>query len=199
VNRETEHSTSAPAAASGATADKSRSSAEPWQARFNAALAEWRKTCCQYKADADAAPCGAPPHRVKMVSDEKNPGGQIMLVDCARDHKEQWAFAVTAQEMEASLADAEKAAGRARAATEEAEGRDPNKARLLITMDMKTQEVTIEPWVPTPGLGVQLAGHALAYFFSQLNALPTRPADGIHLATKKEIVHPTTGRVLKGK
>lgn len=83
---------------------------------------------------------------------------------------------------------------RAEALTPPAAAKDPMKASLKISMDLKTQQVEIDPWVPNPGLGIQLAGMLLAHFFAEQQAnIAAQPSGGLKLPEKR-LIDPKTGK-----
>lgn len=161
-----------------------------FQDRFAAKLEEWRKEGCSVvvkKEDGDSF-CGGKPHRSKM---NKPVDGIVkMVVDCEHGHAEVWSFDVPEEELNAELK--AQAAAAAEAEKNGAEGRDPMKASIKITLDLRTQEVAIEPWVPTPGMGLQLAAMLTAHFTGQFNA-GTKPAK---LFTPNKTIVDSKGKVL---
>ena len=167
----------------------------PFTERFTAALEGWRKEGCPVVVGEGThkKACGAPPHRTKM--EPKNAAGDIvMVIDCAAEHPDVWRFAVPEVEMKAELERQAKASREA-----EANGgktMDPMKASLKITMDLRTQEVAIDPWVPTPGIGIQLAGILMSHFFAQMQASSKAGAKPRIVTPAKGIVHPVTGKPL---
>lgn len=180
----------------GATTDaKSPDTNKPtFQDRFNAKLEEWRKTGCPVVVGEglDKKACGGRPHRSTMKPKDAD-GNVAMVIDCENGHAGVWEFKVAEAELQADLA-------RQQAAAKEAEktgavSRDPMKASIKITMDLTTQQFTIEQWVPTPGLGIQLAGTLMSHFFAQLQAGNAPKGPKIHTPTKG-LVDPKTGRLL---
>lgn len=168
-----------------ATDDKSHDADKPaltpFQTRFNEALEGWKKEGCSVVLDAGTDKerfCGAKPHGVKIEPADAD-GNVIMAVDCAERHARVWTFKVPEVEMKTELARQKEAAKTA--------ARDPLKASVSITLDLRTQEVSIEPWVPTPGVGLQLAAMLTAHFQREFMAG--------HLAAEKagKIVTPPAG------
>lgn len=177
------------------TPDKSQNSSKSYQERFNAALREWKTYGCQHAGGDNINPqgkevCGGDPHRVRMLPADES-GHFTLSVGCASGHDDVWHFKVSEAEMRADLA--QKAAAAQQAGADAGrDARNPDKAFLKITMDMKTQEVSIDPWVPNPGLGIQLAGILMSHFFAQLQSAGA-PAPKLALPEKR-ILHPKTGR-----
>lgn len=172
-----------------ATPDKSPNTDKPksYQDRFQDAIEAWRKEGCPERThSAEEAPevCGKPPHRVKM-SPKDSAGFHTMSVDCSAGHQNVWTFEVSAEEMQEDLEARAAADAKAHGEDGAVTARDPMKATLKITMDLKTQQVDIEPWVPTPGMGIQLAGILMAHFFAQMQAtFSAAPAGGLVLPKK---------------
>lgn len=164
---------------------------ENFQDRLNAALEKWRNEGCPRPGDDDPKTviCGSRPHLTKM--DPKDADGNIVMhINCAAGHEDVWQFKIPAVEMQAELARQQAAA--AEAERNGGKAKDPMKASVKITMDLKTQEVTIDPWVPTPGMGIQLAGILMSHFFAQMQA-NAAPANRLKLPPQG-LVHPKTGR-----
>lgn len=160
---------------------------ENFQDRLNAALEKWRDEGCPINGNLGA--CGARPHLTKM-SPKDAEGNIVMSIACAEGHEDVWQFKIPAVEMQAELARQQAAA--AEAERNGGKAKDPMKASVKITMDLKTQEVTIDPWVPTPGMGIQLAGILMSHFFAQMQA-NAAPANRLKLPPQG-LVHPKTGR-----
>lgn len=181
---------------SAATPDKSPNISSPtFQERFTAQLEAWRKEGCRRlaKGESETDPaaefCGAAPHRSKM---NKPVDGIVkMVVDCAAGHAEVWSFDVAEADLKAELKRNAEAA--AEAEKNGKEGRDPMKASVKITLDLRTQEVAIDPWVPTPGMGLQLAAMLTAHFTALFNA-GSKPAK--LFTPNKSLVHPVNGKIL---
>jgi hypothetical protein len=124
-------------------------------------------------------------------------GKILMHVDCENGHEDVWQFALTKDELTQAIQEQAAAAQRARDAGSANAPKDPTKAYATITMDVATQQVSIDCFVATPGLGIQLAGILMSHFFAQLQAT-SRPAGapgGLKLPPKG-IVHPKTGRLV---
>lgn len=165
-----------------------------FQERFTAQLEEWRKVGCPVVVGdgLEKRPCGSMPHRTKMLPKDAE-GNVWMVVDCQAEHEEVWKFSFPHAELVAEME-------RQKAASAEAEktggiSKDPSKASVKITLDLRTQEFTIEPWVPTPGLGLQLAATLMAHFSQQLMMGFKAPHAGL-IVPKKGIVDPKTGKQL---
>lgn len=181
------------AAGPAATADKSQNSNKTFQERFNEALEGWRKEGChRISSDTGTKLCGAAPHRAKMLPVDAD-GNVSMVVDCASGHSDVWKFKVAEAEMKDELARQQSAAVRA---AEDAGkvARDPMKATLKITMDLKTQAISIDQWVPTPGMGIQLAGILMSHFFAQIQQAGAADQSGLALPPEKKLIDPKTGK-----
>lgn len=176
------------------TPAKSPSSDKPetFQDRFNAALETWRKEGCAHVMEGAEGvhACGARPHRAKMSKPDAA-GNVTMSVDCVAGHADVWSFVVPAAEMKADLERQAKAAAEAQGAA--GGEKDSMKASLKITMDLRTQAVNIEPWVPTPGVGIQLAGILMSHFFAilQEGAKAAQTSSGLALPPEKKILDRT--------
>lgn len=171
-----------------ATRAKSPDTSKPetYQDRFNAALEAWRKEGCSCSKQNDVR-CGARPHRVRMLPKDAD-GNLTMSVDCVDGHEGVWQFKVPAEEMARDAAAQAEAMRRAEADAGSAP-RDPMKASLKITMDLKTQAISIDQWVPTPGVGIQLAGILMSHFFAQIQqAGPAPGAGGLVLPGEKKLL-----------
>lgn len=166
---------------------------ENFQDRFAAALEKWRAEGCTHPTDAGAALCGARPHRTKITPADAE-GNVMMVVDCASGHEGVWTFKVAEAEMKAELRRQAEAAQDAQANGGKA--LDPLVAKVTISMHLKTQEVKIDPWVPTPGLGIQLAGILLSHFFAQMQKTVEASNRAPLQLPKKGIIHPKTGRLV---
>lgn len=168
-----------------------------FQERFNAHLEKWRAEGCGadvINEDGSAvARCGAKPHRTKLLPKDAN-DDVTMQVDCQDGHENVWQFKVPAVELQAELA--RQAAAAKQAEEQGGAAKDPLKASVTIIMDLRTQEVRIEPWVPTPGMGIQLAGILMSHFFAQMQAGAASPAPGKLKLPAKGLVHPKTGKPL---
>lgn len=179
-------------AGAAATADRSPNSDKPqtYQERFNAALEGWRKEGCQTvmgSAEGDFT-CGKPPHRAKMLKPDES-GDVTMSVDCVAGHEDVWQFKIPKAEMEADIKRQADAAAKADADGSKGGARDPMIASVKIMMNLRTQQVEIDPWVPTPGLGIQLAGILMSHFFAQLQASQAAaPAGGLVLPKEKKLL-----------
>lgn len=158
---------------------------EGFQARFNALLAEWKKTGCP--RDKDGHPCGAPPHRVKMLPGTE-PGIVVLHVDCNAGHEDVWQYEVPEAEVKDEAA---------RQASNSPDGynRDAFSAWVKIKMDVRTQQFEVDSWVPTPGLGIQLAGVLQAHFYEKLRLSQKAPAPGKIITPGTKLVDPK-GRAL---
>lgn len=168
-----------------------------FQERFAAQLEKWRDEGCPRAIEAEGndahALCGAPPNAVKM--DKANSEGNIVMhVACKDGHENVWSFSVPQIEMKAELARQAEAAKAAEAAGRKA--LDPMKASVKITMDLATQEVTIEPWVPTPGVGLQLAAILTAHFQDLFVQARKNNAPSKLKLPPNGIIHPKTGKIL---
>ncbi len=182
-------------AGSAETPAKSPDTNKPFQERFNEQLEAWRKEGCPIDVTPDLREkqgkpkvlCGARPHRARMLPAVD--GVITMSVDCVNGHVDVWQFKVSSAEMEKDIAAQSAAATRA---SEDAAGvaRDPLKAVLKITMDLRTQAVDIEPWVPTPGVGIQLAGILMSHFFAEIQAgqAAANERNGIALPPEKKLL-----------
>lgn len=168
-----------------ATPDKSQDTSKPYTERFNAALEGWRKEGCPRSKDDH--PCSALPHRCKILPKDAD-GNFTMSMDCVAGHEDVWQFKISAEEMNNEL---DKQSAAAKEATDNAGKsitRDPMKATLKITMDLRTQQIDIEPWVPTPGIGIQMAGILLSHFFAQLQGTIKQPAPGAIITPSKKLL-----------
>lgn len=165
----------------------------PFQKRFNDALEGWKKDGCSVVLDEKTPTerfCGGKPHRVKM--EEPGEDGQVtMVVDCQAGHERQWEFKVPQDEMKAELARQQEAMKKA--VEDAGKTKDPLKASVTITLDLRTQDVSIEPWVPTPGVGLQLAAMLTAHFSHELMSSKLMKRDTI-VTPPKGILNPKTGK-----
>lgn len=171
-------------AGSVATPDKSQDTSKNFNERFNAQLEAWRAEGCKRQMDGAEGihDCGARPHRVRMLPEDVA-GDIAMSVDCSAGHEGVWVYKVPAVEMQADM---ERQAEAARTA---AGGRDPMVATLKISMNLRTQQVDIEPFVPTPGLGIQLAGILMSHFFAQMQeSVNKSPANGLFTPGPKKLL-----------
>lgn len=169
---------------------KSPDTNKSYQERFNSAIEGWKKDGCPKESTKEAGgPCGAAPHKVGMLPEKD--GYIVMTVNCAAGHERVWEFAVPAAEMKAEVERKMREA--------EASGgikRDPTKASVTITMDLKTQQFSINEFVPTPGLGIQLAGVLMSHYFAKLQEGNRAPADPAVALRPKPVLHPRTGKPL---
>lgn len=168
-----------------------------FQERFAAELEKWREEGCPRAIEAEGndahALCGAPPHGVTMDKPDAA-GDVVMRVACAKGHKDVWHYAVPEAEMKTELARQAAAAEAAKANGGKA--LDPMKASITITLDLKTQEVAISPFVPTPGIGLQMAAILTAHFQKLfLDAMEHPKAPRLKMPTRG-LVHPQTGKPL---
>jgi hypothetical protein len=165
----------------------------PFQKRFNESLEKWKAEGCQVILDEKTPTerfCGGKPHGVK-IEPVNEAGNVVMAVACTERHERQWTFEVPEVEMKAELQRQKDAVAKA-----EADGgkeRDPMKASVTITLDLRTQEVNIDPWVPTPGVGLQLGAIITAHFQHQLMSGLLMKRDPI-LTPTKGIINPKTGK-----
>lgn len=177
------------------TVDKSPDTTETFQTRFNAALEQWRKDGCpriapgESETALDAKLCGARPHRTKM-SPKDDAGNHVMTVDCTNGHEAAWTFTLTGEELAASVAAQLKASREAEANG----GKDPLKASVTIKLNLKTQEVEIDAFVPTPGVGLQLAAMLNCYFAAQFSRTLAQTPQPMILTPDKKIINPKTGK-----
>jgi hypothetical protein len=177
-----------------ATADKPLAGDKltAFQQRFNEALEKWKaEGCTKVMAGAEGEHfCGAKPHGVKM--EPVNAAGNVtMAVACNAGHERQWTFEVAEAEMKEELKRQREAVLKA-----EADGgktRDPMKASVTITLDLRTQEVHIDPWCPTPGVGLQLGALITAHFQHEVMASRLMKREDI-LTPVKGIINPKTGK-----
>lgn len=142
--------------------------------------------------------CGAPPHGV--TAHEMSDGLNVELLgDCARGHKNVWAFRATKHEMRDAMA-AKMAEMNVKESTPAAEPadpqaaveRDPMVAVIRISKNLRTQEVKIDKWIPNNGFGIELAGTLLAHFFAELNHAAAVPQP--IAVPDKGIIDPRTGK-----
>lgn len=176
------------------TEDKSRSTAESFTNRLDLFVKKAKEDGgCTFKtkgADDAVIVCGAPPHNVKQ--DPPNKAGKIVLhIDCHAGHEDQWQFEVDYQEMQREAASAQaalrKTQGTAEAAAVE---RDPMVASITIKLNLASQEVSIDPYVPTPLVGLGMLAIAQKSFFDQLAETDKVRKDGLDLPSPKKIVSP---------
>jgi hypothetical protein len=179
--------------ASAATLDKSRTSDKVTpQERIDAFVEAARVEGCQFKtmdATDTVKACGAPPHRVKQTPPKD---GKIkLLIDCAAGHAEQWEIEFDAAELIAASSkqrDALKKTENEVVDSDPSDKNDPMIARIEITMDIRSQEVKIKPFVPTPLVGLGMLAVCQKSFFDQMAEQETRPAHGLELPGEKKIV-----------
>lgn len=164
--------------------------------RFNDALKAWRAEGCSQDVpneDGSAvARCNGRPHGTKIEPADAD-GNVTMVIACEHGHERSWEFKVAEVEMKAELA--RQAAAAAQAEKDGGKTRDPMKASVTITLDLKTQEVRIDPWVPNPGVGIQLAGMLMSHFFAQLQ-MGAAPANARLKLPPKGIINPKTGKLM---
>ncbi len=176
-----------------ATDGKSPDTIKTFQERFNERLEAWKKEGCQEQVEdpqraGQTMACAAAPHRSKMNPKDAN-GVVVMSVDCAAGHQDVWKFEILEAELKADLKRQAEATAAARG--EDGDAREPGKAWIKVTMDVATQSFAIKSWVPTPGLGIQLAGILTAHFYAELQRGNVTPKKAILTADKK-LVDPRT-------
>ncbi len=173
--------------------DADKPSLTPFQKRFDEQLQAWKKDGCQVIVDQGKPEehfCGAKPHRV-MMDPVGEDGNVTMIVDCQDGHARQWEYKVPEEEMKGELARQKEAMLAAQAAG--GKTKDPMIATVTIKLDLRTQEVTIDPWVPTPGVGLQLGALITAHFAHEAMSSMLMKRDPI-LTPQKGIINPKTGR-----
>lgn len=183
------------------TEGKSPSSDKPSVSeRFIAQVEEWKKTGCPYKsrkADDTIKICGAAPHRAKQITREE---GKIVVfqVDCVEGHEEQWEFLASAEEIKADAKkqfsaqqNGERVAAEARAA-----GRNPMVAELHLKLNMMTHEFNFEPFIPSPGIGLQMLALAQKAIFDQMDVTQKQRKDGLEIPEPKKLVTPNGKPIL---
>ncbi len=176
-----------------ATPDKSPAG-DNFQTRFAAQLEKWREQGCAIGPEGGLELCGARPHRTK-ISPADADGNVTMHVDCSNGHEDVWQFKVAEAEMKAELMRQAEAAKVAEA--NGGKSLNPMVAKVTISLDLRTQELKIEPWVPTPGMGIQLAGMLMSHFFAQLQQMAGGQSNGPKIKLPpKGILHPKTGRLV---
>lgn len=174
----------------------SSSSAPSYHARFNEAVEGWKAICCQ-KFEKHKR-CGAPPHKTRM--ERPNEDGSVTLkIDCHAGHEGVWTFDITADEMKAEVERIREAQEKVSAEAQAGDGtpqvaRDPLKASVKISMDLRTQAITIDKWVPTPGIGLQLAAILTCHFSAAFQQSAGPLPGALALPAEKKIVDPKTGK-----
>ncbi len=172
-----------------------------FSARLESELVKWRAEGCPRwdkgdETDRAGTPCGARPHKTKIEPADAD-GNVTMHIDCTAGHEDVWQFKVAETDMKAELKRQALAAADANA--NGGKTLDVTKARVTITLDLKTQDVTIDPWVPTPGVGLQLAAMLNIYFAQQIADGMRKKAAAAAPKIKtpsKALVHPTSGKLI---
>ncbi len=158
------------------TDGKPRTTDKGFQQRFQEETERWKSEGCPFllkEGGPEEHRCGAKPHMIRMgAPDEANAEGLIpWYATCANGHKDTFTLWVDPKEM----ANDEEAR---RAATAEAganAGKDPMVATLLLKFDMRTQGFAMEPYIPNPGLGLQMIMLAMKALFDQMAPAETKP------------------------
>jgi hypothetical protein len=179
-------------AKSPAAPDAPKSEPMAWQKNFAKLVEGWKKEGCAAVIDAGTDKerfCGGKPHLTKMGKPE---GGRIPItVNCTEGHEDAWKTDISEADVQADFARQKEAAAAAQA--ERIKDKDPMKASVTITLDLKTQEFDIDAWVPTPGLGLQLAAVLTSHFSQMLMASKLMERPKI-LTAPKGIIDPKTGK-----
>lgn len=173
-----------------ATPDKSPSTGS-FAEKFKQQMSEWATAGCPTGVRGGGR-CGKPPHDVKpypIASD----GGVKFEVVCSAGHQA-WEYNATAEELkkEAEIA---KTQGQ----TQDVplgDGRDPMIARITIIYDLRTQAVAIEPFIPSPLVGLGMLDVARKSLYDQMSPQTKERKDGL-MVPERVLIDPKTGKAIR--